>query len=48
MLGAPEEQVNEARATAEYEQAYDEVRAQLAKLPKGQAQKACSDFADGK
>jgi hypothetical protein len=44
----PEKEVAEARQSHEYRDAYDGVTAELGKVPKAQAVKACSDFLEGK
>lgn len=44
----PEKEVDEARQTQEYRDAYDWISAELGKVPKDEAAKACRDFLDGK
>jgi hypothetical protein len=44
----PAKEVDEARQTREYRDAYDWTIAELGKVPKAQASKACGDFLEGK
>jgi hypothetical protein len=44
----PEKEVDEARQTQEYRDAYDWISAELGKVPKAQATKGCGDFLQGK
>ena len=40
----PEKEVDEARQTQEYRDAYDWISGELGKVPKAQVTKACGDF----
>lgn len=48
LRNVPEKEVDEARKTREYKDAYDGITAELAKVPEDQAIKACRDSLDGK
>ena len=45
---ATEKEVAEARQTQEYKDGYQEISAQLAKVPKEKAVKACTAYLEGK
>ena len=44
----PEKELEEARKTQEYRDAYDSISDELSKVPKEKALKACTDFLQGK